>query len=87
MSSMEFSGVGEKALELQAIAEWGVLVEQMCKIGYYGTPDLHPTTVYVLRMLGGWNVACQWMRRQTLASQCACLDALNAQNRLRRSRN
>lgn len=56
----ELAGVGEKVLELQAIAEWGVLLEQMRKIGHYGTPVLHPTTAYVLRMLGGWDVACQW---------------------------
>lgn len=60
----ELAGVGEKALELQAVAEWGVLNEQMNKIGYYGTPDLHTTTAYVLRMLGGWDVACQWTMRE-----------------------
>lgn len=56
----DISGVGEKALELQALAEWGVLGEAIAKNGYYNKPELHPTTEHVLRLLGGWSAACQW---------------------------
>lgn len=56
----DISGVGEKALELQALAEWGVLGEAIAKNGYYNKPGLHPTTEHVLRLLGGWSAACQW---------------------------
>lgn len=60
----DLSGVSEKALELQAIAEWGVLCEAMSKHGYYSKPKLHQTTEHVLRLLGGWEDACQWTMRE-----------------------
>lgn len=60
----EISGIGEKALELQAIAEWGVLNEAIGKYGYYNKPELHPTTEHALRLLGGWADACQWNMKE-----------------------
>ncbi len=60
----DISGVGEKALELQALAEWGVLGEAIAKNGYYNKPGLHPTTEHALRLLGGWADACQWNMKE-----------------------
>ena len=60
----ELSGTSEKALELQAIAEWGVLNNAIGKFGYYNKPELHPTTEHVLRLLGGWADACQWSMKE-----------------------
>ena len=60
----DISGVSEKALELQAIAEWGVLCEAMSKYGYYNKPKLHQTTEHVLRIMGGWDESCQWTSRE-----------------------
>ena len=60
----DFSGTSEKALELQAIAEWGVLNEAIGKYGYYNKPELHPTTEHALRLLGGWEDACQWNMKE-----------------------
>lgn len=53
-------GISEKALVLQAVAEWGVLIETIDRIGYYGVPKLHPTTAYVVRLMGGWDSVCRW---------------------------
>ena len=56
----DLRGLGEKAFKLQAIAEWAKLYEAISYFGYYSKPKLHPTTEYVLRLLGGWQVACMW---------------------------
>lgn len=57
----ELTGVSEKTLELQAIAEWTMLTEAMPTYGAANKPDLHPTTDFVLRILGGWlNACCHW---------------------------
>ena len=56
----ELQGVGEKALNLQATAEWAALCEAISYFGYYSKPKLHPTTEYILRQLGGWQTACMW---------------------------
>lgn len=52
----------EKALEMKAEAEWGKLLEALSSSGIYKGPpeDMHPTTAYALRQLGGWDAACQW---------------------------
>jgi hypothetical protein len=60
----DLSGMGEKALELQALSEWGKLLEAMPRHGYRNKPSFHPTTEYVLRCLGGWEAACQWTFRE-----------------------
>ncbi len=60
----DLTGVSEKALELQAIAEWGVFNEAIGKFGYYSKPELHPTTEHVARLLGGWEAACQWSMKE-----------------------
>ena len=60
----DLTGTSEKALELQAIAEWGVLNEAIGKFGYYSKPKLHQTTEHVLRLLGGWADACQWSMKE-----------------------
>lgn len=54
----DLSGVSEKTLELQAIAEWNILTEAMPKYGSDRKPPLHPTTDYVLKIMGGWMTAC-----------------------------
>lgn len=56
----ELTGIGTKTLEIQAVAEWGVLMDAIVQTGFYGHPDLHPTTAYVLRLMGGWESACHW---------------------------
>ena len=59
----DLAGTGEKALELQALAEWGVLQRAIAQYGSYSKPPLHPTTEHVVRLLGGWDAACQWTVR------------------------
>lgn len=56
----DLSGTSSKALDIQAIAEWGVLLETIDRVGCYGTPRLHPTTDYVVRLMGGWESVCCW---------------------------
>jgi hypothetical protein len=60
----DVSGTGEKALELQALSEWGKLLDAFAKQGSRHKPPLHPTTDYVLHCLGGWETACQWTYRE-----------------------
>lgn len=52
----------EKQISIQAEAEWGKLQEAIQSLGsYYGPPqDLHPTTAYVIRNMGGWQTVCMW---------------------------
>lgn len=59
----ELSGTGEKALELQAIAEWGILDKAIEDVGYYGAPKFHPTTAHVVRLMGGWGAVCNWFTK------------------------
>lgn len=43
----------------KAQAEWDILVRKIERIGSYGEPgELHETTDYVLRAMGGWSVLC-----------------------------
>ncbi|MDR1947603.1 MAG: hypothetical protein LBQ51_10640 [Desulfovibrio sp.] len=56
----DLMGTSESSLELQAIAEWGILLDTIDSIGYYRTPHLHQTTAYVVRLLGGWQTVCCW---------------------------
>lgn len=60
----ELAGTSEKALELQAIAEWGVVLQEVARSGPYRVPELHPTTEHALRLLGGWDEACQWSMKE-----------------------
>lgn len=57
-------GESDADIEIQANAEWGILIESIRSVGFYGKKELHPTTSYVLRLLGGWSVACQWNLRE-----------------------
>ena len=50
-------------LNMQAIAEWGILLEKISECGMNNPPKLHKTTSYVLRLLGGWNAACSWLNQ------------------------
>ena len=54
------SGTGEKALEIRALAEWSLLLAELERKGRYGAPRLGETTLYVVRLLGGWEAACNW---------------------------
>jgi hypothetical protein len=54
----ELTGTGTRATELQAIAEWGLLSEAV--LDSYNRPKFHPTTEYVLMLMGGWDTACDW---------------------------
>lgn len=57
----DLSGISEKTLEIQAIAEWEALTEAMPKYGSANKPPLHSTTDYVLKIMGGWsNACCYW---------------------------
>lgn len=51
---------GERAVALQAEAEWGVLLEEAQRTGVWRTPKLHPTTAFVVRQMGGWERVCRW---------------------------
>lgn len=56
----DLTGTSEKALELQALAEWQTLMDTVSRVGSYGAPELHPTTAYVVRTMGGWHTVCSW---------------------------
>ena len=51
----------QKAKEAQAEAEWGQVLEQVRRVGSYGSPRFHPTTQRVLRAMGGWSALCESM--------------------------
>lgn len=53
---------GGDNIELQAEAEWGKLLETLDSVGSYREPELDKTTAQVLRLMGGWQYACSWMR-------------------------
>lgn len=56
---------GEENVALQAEAEWDKLLEDIEGWGAWrGQPDdLHPVTARVVRMMGGWRVACAWLEK------------------------
>lgn len=56
----DLTGDSEKAMGLQAAAEWQALMEAVPRVGSYRTPDLHPTTAFVVRAMGGWGQVCAW---------------------------
>jgi len=51
----------QKAMEAQAEAEWGQVLDQVRRVGSYGSPRFHPTTQRVLRAMGGWGALCESM--------------------------
>ena len=51
----------QKAKEAQAEAEWAQVLEQVRRVGSYGSPRFHPTTDRVLRAMGGWSALCESM--------------------------
>lgn len=53
-------GEDRKTLEDQAEAEWGLLLEEISNVGSYGTPQLHETTAYAVKQMGGWAAVCSW---------------------------
>lgn len=54
-------GVGARGHDLRATDEWGALMTEMARRGSYSPPErLHPTTLHVLRLMGGWHAACAW---------------------------
>lgn len=50
----------EEAIKIEAEAEWDGLLDDIADYGRYNKPELHPTTTYVLRGMGGWEAACDW---------------------------
>ena len=56
----KLSGNSKQVSELQALAEWDRLQSDICLHGYYQPPTLHPTTAFVVRLMGGWEAACAW---------------------------
>ena len=53
-------GISPAAIETQAIAEWGLMLDAIESQGRYTKPPFCPTTEYVLRLMGGWDAACSW---------------------------
>lgn len=54
-------GTSGKSLEMQAAAEWVWLMDAIREYGRYLPPQtMHPTTAYVLKLMGGWKTACSW---------------------------
>ena len=51
----------QKAKESQAEAEWAQVLDQVRRVGSYGSPRFHPTTQRVLRAMGGWSALCESM--------------------------
>lgn len=54
---------GEANVELQAEAEWNLLLESISGYGSWRMPELCPVTERVVRMMGGWQVACAWLEK------------------------
>ena len=48
-------------LKSQAEAEWAQVLDQVRRVGSYGSPRFHPTTQRVLRAMGGWSALCESM--------------------------
>lgn len=57
----DLTGTSESSLAQQALAEWGVLLREIERIGVYEYPKLHQTTAYVVRIMGGWETVCSWV--------------------------
>ena len=55
---------GEKNAALRAEAEWGRLLEEIRRCGAWREPQLHPTTAFVVRQMGGWIPACRWKEEE-----------------------
>lgn len=54
-------GAKAGSAELQATAEWGALLTAVRRYGSHTPPKtLHPTTAFVLRLMGGWQAVCRW---------------------------
>lgn len=53
-------GASKEALDELALAEWHRLQSDICTCGSYHPPHLHPTTAFVLQVMGGWVSACHW---------------------------
>lgn len=60
----DLAGTSDRSLERQATAEWGLLLRAVAGHGYCHKPDLHPTTEYVVRLLGGWQTVCLWTQAE-----------------------
>lgn len=50
----------DEAIQIEAEAEWDRLLDDIADYGRYNKPELHPTTEYALRGMGGWDAACAW---------------------------
>ena len=57
---------GEENVALQAEAEWNSLLEEIEGVGSWQIPKLHPVTERVVRMMGGWKVACAWLEKDLI---------------------
>lgn len=55
---------GERNTRLMAEAEWGKLLEAVGVSGIWREPQLHPTTAFVVRQMGGWKRVCRWKEEE-----------------------
>lgn len=55
---------GERNTALRAEAEWGRLLEEIRRCGAWREPELHPTTAFVVRQMGGWGAVCRWKEEE-----------------------
>ena len=55
---------GERNTRLMAEAEWGKLLAEVRTCGIWREPDLHPTTAFVVRQMGGWTRVCRWKEEE-----------------------
>lgn len=64
IEGMSCDGQRQKEIGLQANAEWAWLMDQVSKGLLYRQPErVHPTTAYVIRMMGGWAAVGAWEQR------------------------
>lgn len=55
----------EEAICLMATAEWHTVLKTIRKMGQYAEiAEFHSTTAFMLRCMGGWRVACQWLETE-----------------------
>lgn len=58
------TGVSVDALELQAEAEWCVVIAAISSHGSYRHPDFSKETAHVIRLMGGWQAVCRWTTKE-----------------------
>lgn len=56
----------QDTLKAMAESEWANMFSQISRVGRYRTPNItNKTTAYVMRLMGGWGMICNWHEDET----------------------